>query len=146
MGVGGPAGAGTWVGAGTGACAVTAGRLRLGRRGEDYTAARLRRAGWRVLARNVRTRSGEIDLIALDGDCLVFVEVKCSRAANRYGPERPVLAIGRRKQLQVRRLAREWLGSSPTVRGYRAIRFDAIGISVHPDDSLADYEHIEAAF
>jgi Holliday junction resolvase-like predicted endonuclease len=55
----------------------------LGRLGEDLAAAHFSRLGFTVLARNVRTRYGEIDLIAFDGRALVFAEVKTTRASAR---------------------------------------------------------------
>src|SRR5262249_38247897 len=88
---------------------ITYARQTLGRRGEALAAARLQRAGWRIVARNVRLPSGELDLVALEGRTLVFVEVKTARAGNRLGPERPAHAVGPRKQLKLRRLAREWI-------------------------------------
>ena len=54
---------------------MTYARQRLGRRAEDIVAARLEHAGWRIVARNVRLPSGELDIVALDVDTLVFVEV-----------------------------------------------------------------------
>lgn len=121
-------------------------RIGLGRRGEDYAVRRVSAEGWRVLAMNARTRAGEIDLIGLDGRDLVFVEIKTLRRGGRFGPERAVLAIGPQKQLQVRRLAREWLASRPPIPSFKQIRFDAIGITVTSAETLADYEHIKAAF
>ena len=56
-------------------------RRALGRLGERLAAAHLQRLGFAILARNVRTRHGEIDLIAFDGEALVFVEVKTRRSA-----------------------------------------------------------------
>jgi putative endonuclease len=56
-------------------------RAALGRHGEDLAAEHLRKAGYRILERNVRTRHGEIDIIAEDGECLVFVEVERWRPA-----------------------------------------------------------------
>lgn len=125
---------------------MTAGRLTLGRRGEDYAAKRLEAEGWQLLARNARTRAGEIDLIGVDGRCLAFVEVKTLRLGGCFGPERAVLAIGPQKQLRIRRLAREWLATRPPTPPFQEIRFDAIGISVTAENTLADYEHIKAAF
>ncbi len=55
-------------------------RHRLGRLGEDLAAAHLERLGYTVLARNHRTRHGELDIVATDGGTLVFVEVKTRRA------------------------------------------------------------------
>jgi putative endonuclease len=126
---------------------MTLARQKLGRRAEALVAGRLERAGWRILARNARTATGELDLVALDGSTLVFVEVKAGRLGATVGPERPALAVGRRKQLQVRRLAREWLASAdgprpPWVDGYR---FDVVGVS-YDGSRAAEVEHIRDAF
>ena len=59
-------------------------RSRLGRSAEIAAAAELGKRGYRIVASNYRCRSGEIDLIAREGDCLVFVEVRCKRT-NDYG-------------------------------------------------------------
>jgi putative endonuclease len=120
-------------------------RQRLGRRAERLVAGRLRRAGWRIVDRNVRTRSGELDLIALDGATLVFVEVKAGRSGSGTGPERPAHAVGRRKQLRIRRLAREWLGEGRSPSGVAGYRFDVVGVSFG-GDGLADVDHIRGAF
>jgi putative endonuclease len=65
-------------------------RSDLGRRGEDVAAAYLERRGLRILGRNVQVSRGEIDLVALEGGCLVFVEVKsrcCATAREMTGLE-----------------------------------------------------------
>jgi putative endonuclease len=124
---------------------MTVARQRLGRRAEDLVADRLTRLGWRIVARNVRTRSGEIDLIGLDGGTLVFVEVKAGRAGRDAGPERPAHAVGPRKQLRIRRLAREWLAEGRGPSGVAGYRFDVVGVSFR-GDRLADVDHIRAAF
>jgi putative endonuclease len=124
---------------------MTYARQRLGRRAEQLVARRLERAGWRIVDRNVRTRTGEIDLIALDGATLVFVEVKAGRVGAAAGPERPAHAVGRRKQLQIRRLAREWLAEGRTPSGVAGYRFDVVGVSFGRD-GLADIDHIRDAF
>jgi putative endonuclease len=59
-------------------------RQVLGRRGEDVAVQHLTRAGWTIVERNVRTPPGEIDVVALDGECLVFVEVR-ARATTAFG-------------------------------------------------------------
>ena len=51
-------------------------RADLGKKGEDRAAEALSAAGMSIISRNFRSRSGEIDIIALDGETLVFVEVK----------------------------------------------------------------------
>jgi putative endonuclease len=100
----------------------------------------------RIVGRNARTRLGELDVVALDGDILVFVEVKAGRTGAGAGPERPVLAVDRAKQLRLRRLAREWLGSRPALRGVRAFRFDVVGVLFDRDGRVLEFEHIRNAF
>ena len=124
---------------------MTHARLTLGRRGEDLVADRLERAGWRIVARNARLPSGELDLVALDRTTLVFVEVKAGTWARQRGPERPAHAVGRRKQLKLRRLAREWIAERRGPSGVSGYRFDVVGVSFGPD-GLADVDHIRAAF
>ncbi|HEY1854680.1 MAG TPA: YraN family protein [Solirubrobacterales bacterium] len=125
---------------------MTKERLSTGRRAEDLVASRLEAAGWRIVARNARSRHGELDVVALDGRTLVFVEVKAGRAGSAFGPERPILSIGPRKQLQVRRLAAAFMAAHRDLPRYDGIRFDAIGVTFERSDNLIDFEHIRAAF
>jgi putative endonuclease len=124
-------------------------RKTLGDRGETMAAARLSSSGMRILARNQRTSevAGEIDLIALDGSELVFVEVKALRAGTIAGPERPVLAVGHRKQRKLRSLAIAWLrdhdGFLPP---HSAFRFDVVGVRIGADGQATEWEHIRDAF
>ena len=111
-------------------------------------ARRLEQRGWRIVDRNFRCRSGEIDLIALEGSTLVFVEVKAGRAGSIHGPERPALAVDRRKQLRLRRLAREWLardGRGRRPSGVSGYRFDVVGVTFG-GDGRPDVDHIRNAF
>jgi putative endonuclease len=124
---------------------MTFARQRLGRVAEQLVATRLERAGWRIVGRNVRLPSGELDIVALDGRTLVFVEVKAGRTAARLGPEKPAHAVGRRKQLKLRRLAREWIAERRGPSGVAGYRFDVVGVSFGPD-GLADVDHIRQAF
>jgi len=125
---------------------MTAQRQRLGRTAEDLVAARLATAHWEILERNARSRYGELDIVALDGRTLVFVEVKAGRANSAFGPERPVLAVDRRKQQRIRRLATAWLGDRRGLPYYAEIRFDAVGVSFDRAGRAVDIEHIESAF
>lgn len=125
---------------------VTRTRQRLGEAAEEAVATRLRGAGWEIVERNARTRYGELDIVALDGDALVFVEVKAGRAGAAFGPERPILAIGPRKQHQVRRLAAAWMAERRDLPRYARIRCDAVGVTYDRSGRITDYEHIEAAF
>ena len=114
---------------------VTDARLRTGRAGEEVACRHLTASGMVVLERNARTRAGELDVVALDvrdGRTLVFVEVKTTRAGNRRGPERPELAVGARKQQQVRRLARAWMAESSPPR-FSGMRFDVVGVELRAD-------------
>jgi putative endonuclease len=96
----------------------------LGQRGEDLAAAHLTRLGWRLVCRNWRCPRGEIDIIAVDDQALVFCEVK-TRAGLGYGD--PLEAITYAKVTKLRELASYWLQTNP-VRG--AVRFDAIGVVI----------------
>ena len=125
---------------------MTHARQRLGRIAEALAAERLHGGGWSIIARNARTRRGELDLIALDGRTLVFVEVKAGREASELGPERPALAVGPRKQRRLRLLARGWLAEAVRVPAHERLRFDVIGVSFGHDGGVAAYEHIRDAF
>ena len=128
-------------------------RRRLGAQGEELAARHLEARGCEVVARNFRTRFGELDLVARNERFLVFCEVKtrivrgaggAPGAANTLGP---FASIGARKQRQVRAIAREWLAQG-LLEGARPpeIRFDAIGISFDARGRLLSLEHLEAAF
>ena len=124
---------------------MTFARQRLGRAAEQLVATRLERSGWLIVGRNVRLPSGELDIVALDGSTLVFVEVKAGRDGTSLGPEHPAHAVGRRKQLKLRRLAREWIVERRGPSGVAGYRFDVVGVSFGAD-GLADVDHIRAAF
>ena len=124
-------------------------RQYLGRVAENLVADSLQRRGMRIVARNERTSAvrGEIDLIALDGRALVFVEVKALRAASVSGPERPAIAVGHRKRHKLRSLALAWLrdhdGSVPP---HGSLRFDVVGVRIDATGRIAEWEHLRAAF
>lgn len=145
-------------------------RRALGRLGEKLAAHHLERRGFAILDRNVRTRHGEIDLIAFDGVTLAFVEVKTRRQRIRAGLRAPTAAsaataaqtapatpcapmsvsplegLRSSQRLRQRRLARAWLQEhAPTPRA-RDLRFDAIGVLVDEDYRLLRLEHVEGAW
>jgi len=124
---------------------MTAARQSLGRQAEDLVARRLGAAGWQLLERNARTRHGELDIVARDRNTLVFVEVKAGRRGATIGPERPALAVDRRKQQRIRRLAAAWLAEHPGAPQCRTIRFDVVGVTFDRGQ-IAEIEHIRAAF
>ena len=95
-------------------------RAARGRAGEEAAAALLEAHGYRIVARNVRLPGGEIDIIARDGDTVVFVEVK-ARASAAYGSA--VGAVDARKRKTLRALASDWLQiAAPRAKA----RFDVI--------------------
>jgi len=99
------------------------GRVALGRRGERAAERHLRRNGYRIVARNFRAAGAEIDLVGMDGDTLVFVEVKTRRSRAAGAPEE---AVDERKQRRMRRAAEVF------ARRYRAdefeMRFDIVAV------------------
>lgn len=109
-------------------------------------AARLAAAGWELVERNARTRYGELDIVALDGRDLVFVEVKAGRRGSRLGPERPILAVDANKQHRVRRLAIAWMAERRGAVRYAQVRFDAIGVTFDRGGRAVGWEHLRAAF
>jgi putative endonuclease len=115
------------------------GRRETGRRGEEVAAAFVADLGYRLVMRNFRCRAGEIDLVALDGDTVVFVEVR-SRTGAGFGT--PLESVDGRKQMQVGRVARYFLSA----RGWheRTARFDVIGVRLDADPP--GVEHVRAAF
>ena len=126
-------------------------RRALGRLGEDLAAEHLRRLGYSVLDRNVRTRHGEIDLIVFDGSALAFAEVKTRRMNAVAGPRRsdqqPLAGLGGRQRARLRRLAAAWLSDEQRIRPTaRTIRFDAIGVTVDHRDRLLRIDHLEGAW
>jgi putative endonuclease len=116
-------------------------RHRLGRRGEELAAAHLERLGYDVVARNHRTRYGEIDLVVADADTLVIVEVKTRRGAGN-----PWDALGEAKRRQVRQMARAWLSDTPDRPRSVELRFDAIGVVIDTRGRLVRLDHHEGAF
>jgi len=126
-------------------------RRELGRLGETLAAAHLQRLGFEVLARNVRTRHGEIDMIAFDGHTLVFAEIKTRRAPMRQREIRPdqepLHGLRASQRARLRRLAAAWLSERPAGLPFaRAVRFDALGVLVDQSGALRRLQHVEQAW
>ncbi len=123
-------------------------RRRHGEIGERIAEEHLANRGYRIVARNFRTRYGELDIIAADDRALVFCEVKTRIAGTRNGPAGPLDAIGPRKRERLRRMATQWLAEAPAEeRPWRShLRFDAIGVTLTPSSRLLALEHLEEAF
>ena len=100
----------------------------------------LERSGFTIVERNFRTRGGEIDIVALEGDVLVFVEVR-SREASGFGtPEESVTPAKRRRIVAA---ARSYLSNVPP-SSWREARFDVIAIEGSGDAAVL--RHYPAAF
>jgi putative endonuclease len=121
-------------------------RHRAGELGESAVCELLAGAGRPIVERNARTRFGELDVIYIDRETLVFAEIKALRGRAGSDAIRALQSIGPQKQRQVRRLARAWLGERPSAGSYEQIRFDAFGVCIGPHDRIIAIEHIEAAF
>jgi putative endonuclease len=112
----------------------------VGAYGERVAARTLANAGMRVLDRNWRCSTGEIDLVALDGATVVFCEVK-TRRGDAFGT--PAEAVRPAKVRRLRSLAAQWLAAHPQVRG--EVRFDVIGVWPR-QAGPATVQHLRAAF
>lgn len=104
-------------------------RQRRGSEAEDRAQALIEAQGLRVEARNFRCRSGEIDIVAQDGDTLVFVEVR-SRSHDRQGGA--AASVDLRKQRRLIRAAEYYLLRHPDQR-HRPCRFDVIALDADRD-------------
>ena len=100
-------------------------QLGLGKRGEELACRELRRQGYAIVARRYRTRYGEIDIVAMDGGVLVFVEVK-ARSSERFGT--PLAAVTPVKQRRLTRMALDYLARSRT--SGVPCRFDVVSVAV----------------
>lgn len=112
-----------------------------GRRGEVAVETYLRRQGYQITARNFRCRVGELDVVARDGNELVFVEVR-SRSSALFG--RPEETVDRHKQLRVRRAAQCYLLATGQTNAW--CRFDVVGLLVDAEGRVLHMEHIKNAF
>jgi putative endonuclease len=111
---------------------------RLGTEGEALAAEYLGGLGYRVLERDLKLPLGQIDLVALDGETLVFVEVK-TRSGKAFGL--PQEAVGWHKARKLRQLALTYLKRS---RHQGPMRFDVVAIIKRVGDPPA-IEHIKNA-
>jgi putative endonuclease len=97
---------------------------QLGRLGEALAIRHLKKNGYQILTRNYRNRFGEIDIIARQGDTIVFVEVK-ARSSDRFGSSRA--AVDRVKQQKISRVALGYLKQMHQMR--EKARFDVVCVN-----------------
>jgi putative endonuclease len=113
----------------------------LGLRGEEAAARYLHRHGYKILARGDRARPGELDLVAVEGQTIVFVEVK-TRRSQQAG--HPAEAVNLDKQRRLTRLAVTWLKRRGLLE--RAARFDVIAVTWPAGGGRPQIEHFPNAF
>lgn len=116
-------------------------RAERGRQGERLARMYLESKDWQILATNWRCRSGEIDIVAQDGNCLVFVEVR-TRTSERFGT--PAESVDWRKQRKLRQVAGVFLASQSVCAA--RIRFDMISIRMGENGQDPVLEHLQNAF
>jgi putative endonuclease len=107
--------------------------IEIGSDAESDASAALRRAGYCIVERNYRCKAGELDIVARDGDVLVFVEVR-SRADDEHGHAAEM--VSRAKQRQVARIAAAYLALERP--NYDRVRFDVVAITGSRVDVIKD--------
>jgi putative endonuclease len=114
--------------------------VNLGKTGEDQACRALIRHGYAILARRYRTRIGEIDIVAREGEVVVFVEVK-ARSSDRFG--HPTEAVTVWKQRRIILMAQHFLARHRLQN--RPCRFDVVAVRC-PDGQPASVEIVRDAF
>lgn len=113
--------------------------LRRGKLGEDLAASYLAKHGYRILSRNFHTRYGEIDLIAMKGRSLIFVEVK-TRGNDNFGA--PIDSVTRSKLAKLRLASEYYLMQHPKFLG--PVQIDVVAITLGPTGKLDSLEHLQS--
>lgn len=108
----------------------------MGQLGEKLACDFLKKKGYQIVDQNYRTRGGEIDIVAKDGDTLVFVEVKTRTSAAFGYPEE---AIDERKQHKLAMTAEYYLAAHHLYD--KDYRIDAVGIEMEQDGRLKNLRH-----
>ncbi len=118
---------------------MTLSRIFFGRRGEDEAIKYLERRGYKILMKNYRCRLGEIDVIATEGDTLVFVEVK-TRGGDEFGSG--VESVDARKQRRIIAVSEVYMSENNLPD--KAVRYDVV--SIGREGSELSVELIKDAF
>ena len=113
---------------------------RLGAAGERIASRYLEQHGYEVVDRNVRRREGEIDLVALDGDTLVFVEVKL-RTSRKMGAA--IQAVSPAKGARLRQLAEAYSADHPALPSN--LRIDLVAIELTVGGEVGQLNHVQNA-
>jgi putative endonuclease len=119
---------------------VRDGRRRLGAFGERLAALHLEAKGYRIVARNFRCREGEIDIVAQEGDTLVFVEVRTRRGDVLGGPAESVTALKQARLVAAATAYVQELAELPAGQ-----RIDVVAVQLSPSGRLLAIDHLEGA-
>ena len=114
-------------------------RKKLGQRGEDLAAVHLEEEGYVIRDRNWRCSAGEMDIVAVDGDCLIFVEVRTRRGRAFGTPEESVTPA---KQAKLVKVAQTYLQESCWDSDWR---IDVVAVEMAPDGRLLRVDLIRHA-
>ncbi|MFH1122318.1 MAG: YraN family protein [Pseudomonadota bacterium] len=118
---------------------MTRERLELGRLGEDLALKKIKKMGYRCLVRNYRCTLGEVDLVARDGDTLVFIEIKTRRGKSlEYAKE----AVSMKKRRQLSKVALSYMRDHDCADVKS--RFDVVAISL--EGNRREIEVVKNAF
>ncbi len=110
---------------------MSADKRNLGDRGEEIASLYLKKCGFLILARNYRKKFGEIDIIARDKDCLVFIEVK-TRKSDSHG--HPFEAVNLTKQKRISKVAQCYLAENRLFNS--PARFDVVSVIISREDTI----------
>ena len=115
-------------------------RKEVGSRGEKLAADYLKKRGYKIVQRNFRCREGEIDIIAQQGECLVFVEVRTKKGSSFGTPEESVTLCKREKLISLASAYLQACDNPPA-----SWRIDVVAVELTPDNKVSRLEHIENA-
>jgi len=115
-------------------------RKEVGALGEKLAVDFLKKRGYKIVQRNFRCREGEIDIIAKQGDCLVFVEVRTKKSSGFGIPEESITPFKSRKLVALADIYLQNCSSLP-----QSWRIDVVAVELKPDNKLSRLEHIENA-
>jgi putative endonuclease len=119
---------------------MSSNRKEVGAIGEKLAVDFLRKRGYKILCRNFRCREGEIDIIAQQGDCLVFVEVRTKTGSSFGTPEESVTLSKREKLISLANAYLQACDNPP-----KWWRIDVVAVELAPDNKVSRLEHIENA-
>jgi putative endonuclease len=120
---------------------MTTARRNLGDAGERYAERRLSEQGWQILDRNWRGDSGEVDLVADDGECVVFVEVKTRRGESHGRAEETITPS---KSARLIQLGAQYVSEHSEIED-RFWRIDLVAITLDRAGRISRFTHIQDA-